>query len=151
MRGNLVIPIQSNVVKFMRQHWPLISASVMCILSLVLSVGIARGKYAGVEGRVDAIEQTHPDATAATGKRNADELAAMRLQIDRIYSDVSATRVDVARLCAQFGLAAIQSEAGAGAANTSRIAKTRPNGPRIGPGGEFIGSFRENDAPDDVK
>lgn len=98
--SNLVVPIDSKAARFIWRHWPLISAALMC----VLSIGIAKGKYSDLDGRVGALEQAHPDATAALTRQNADDVRAMRLQIDRIREDVSATRVDVARLCASLGV-----------------------------------------------
>lgn len=92
--------MRGEPLKVVVKHWELCTSVVL----FILSIGIAQGKYSGMADRVDAIENTHPDATAALTKHNTDDVSGMRGQIDRIHDDVAATRVDVARLCVQFGL-----------------------------------------------
>jgi hypothetical protein len=106
MRDSLVIPFpRNNTLKAIARKWHLITS----VLMLAASLGIARGKYLGVDGRLDAMEQSHPDATNALTRRNADELAALRQHVDQIASDVGATRVDVAYIRARIESQAIRA------------------------------------------
>jgi hypothetical protein len=101
MRHAVSIPLpQGTPGKILSKYWH-VAASV---LTLAMSIGVVRGKYSSQGGRVDAIESTRPEATAALTQRNANDLTEVRRRIDKMSDDLGDLKVSVARLCTAFGL-----------------------------------------------
>jgi hypothetical protein len=100
MSDTLTIPMPGNTLKLVIKNW----GTIVSVGACLIAIGMARGRYSTVEARVDALEQLHPDATAAIAHQNAQAVAAVTLRIDQISKDVADTRVDVGRLCTRFGL-----------------------------------------------
>ena len=87
-----------DVKKFAGKYWHVAASLIM----VAMSVGVQKQRFTSYGERLDAVEATKPDVTAALTQRTADEVAGLRMQMSKVGDDVAAIRVDVARLCVRM-------------------------------------------------
>lgn len=125
MHDTVLIRMPTGARALLRKYGPMITL----LAGWCMAIGIARGKYSSFGDRLDAVEQTHPDATALLARDNQAELAAQRLQIDRISHDVADVRVDLAKLCTAFGLQPVRGVDVSGGVDIGPRAKNAAGSP----------------------
>jgi len=93
-----------NWINTVKRNWKVVAAGIPTIWLCAVAFGQAKQTIQSIDDRLSWVEGTHPEATAALSKRNADDNAEIRRRLDQISDDAAASRADIARLCDHFGL-----------------------------------------------